>query len=665
MATRTLSHRLSFAIALLCAGTLRGQAPTPPDLTQASLEDLMDIKVTSVSKKEQKLSTAGAAVFVITQEDIRRSGATNIPDVLRMAPGVNVAQINASTWAISIRGFADIYADKVLVLIDGRTVYDPTSSGVNWDQQDVPLEDIERVEVIRGPGGTVWGSNAVNGVINITTKSSKATQGGLISATAGTQTVAQGLVQYGGTIGDKGAYRAFAHYFDNDSSTFANGAPSADSWGMLHGGFRSDWQLGSRDTLTVQGDLLRSRLGEITKDSSGVTQESSGHVDSGDILSRWNHTFSDRSATSLQVYYDHGNRDLLPYGVDQFRDTIDVDFNHHIAVSSWNDIVWGAGFRSTSDQITPGKTVSFIPSHQRDNLFSAFLQDQIRLTSTLSLTLGSKFEDNPFTGYEDEPSGQLVWQVKPEHTVWFSAGKAVRQPSRADEALQVGLASIPLSGGATGILTLFGSRTIAVEQLRDFEAGYRTQVSKHISLDLTAFLSHYRDLRTQEPGAPYFVTSPAPHLVIPLTFDDLAHGSDYGGEASATWMATSHWKMVAAYSQLRMNILRDPNSLDTTVQQLAGLSPAHQFQIRSLVNPRPRWEWDSSLAYTGRLTTTNVPGVARLDTRIGWHATESLEFSLVGQNLLSPGHIEYIGTNEPTISSLVRRNVFGKITWRF
>jgi iron complex outermembrane receptor protein len=325
-------------------------------------------------------------------------------------------------------------------------------------------------------------------------------------------------------------------------------------------------------------------------------------------------------------------------------------------------VVWGGDFRSTGDHILPSNPVVFTPSSQRDNLYSGFIQDQIALTSTLSVTVGWKVEHNAMTGYEGEPSAQLVWQVRPEHSIWLAASKAIRQPSRADEGLDVGVTTLPLGGGATGVLTVLGTPNIEAEELRDYEAGYRALVTKHLSMDVSGFVSFYRRLRTQEPGMPYLDTNNS--FVIPLYFANMAHAQDAGGEASVTWTPTSRWKMIAGYSQLHMNVTRDPSSLDTTVEQTPGYSPSHQFQIRSQWNPRPRWEWDSSFAYTGRLTTPNISGIPRLDTRIGWHPTESLEFSLVGQNLLSPGRIEFIGT-EGQMSTLVQRNVFAKVTWHF
>ena len=322
----TLLTRLGVSIVfgLLVPIAGRGQI-APRDLTQASLEDLMNLQVTSVSKKEQKLSKAGAAVYVITQEDVRRSGATNIPDLLRMVPGVDVARLDANRWAVSIRGFNYIYADKVLVLIDGRTVYLDSASNVFWDQQDVPLEDIDHIEVIRGPGGTVWGANAVNGVINIITKNAKATQGGLVTAGSGSEETAEGLVQYGGKIGSKGAYRAFGRYFNINNTLAPGGQNAADGWHISHGGFRSDWDLSRKDSLTVQGDLYGSEAGQtITTVFSNALPRQGTLNDplsnaTGNILGRWNHTLTNGSDTSLQVFYDFNHRAANAF--DYFVDT--------------------------------------------------------------------------------------------------------------------------------------------------------------------------------------------------------------------------------------------------------------------------------------------------------------------------------------------------------
>src|SRR5271165_832641 len=399
------------AIAFLSG--LSGLAQQPKDLSQASLEDLMNIQVTSVSKKEQSLSKAGAAVFVITQEDIRRSGATNIPDLLRMVPGVNVARMSANTWAISIRGFNDSFADKVLVLIDGRSVYNPITSGVSWDQQDVPLEDIERIEVIRGPGGTVWGANAVNGVINIISKHSKATQGGLVVAGTGSGQSADGLVQYGGSAGGDGSYRVFGRYFRDDSAALANGIHGDDGWHGSHAGFRSDWDLSGHDTLMVQGDYFGTSEGQtlttlISNQLPNLyTFNDKIAVETHDVLGKWTHGFSNGSEATLQLYYDHVRRN--GEGAVEFLDTGDLDFQYHFRIGSRQDVVAGVGYRLNDQGLRPGYTISFDSGHRVDNLFNTFVQDEIRLAGSLALTVGSKLEHNSYTGFEYELSAQLVW----------------------------------------------------------------------------------------------------------------------------------------------------------------------------------------------------------------------------------------------------------------
>ncbi|MGD1091682.1 MAG: TonB-dependent receptor [Bryobacteraceae bacterium] len=454
--TATGAHRCMCVLfaAVWLAIPVFAQTPTAADLTQESLEDLMNVQVTSVSKREQKLSRTGAAIFVLTQEDIHRSGMMNIPDLLRMVPGVNVARIDANTWAISIRGFDTRYSDKVLVLIDGRSVYMPSFSGVYWDQLDVPLENIERFEVIRGPGGTVWGTNAMNGVINIITKRSQDTQSGLITAGTGSEENVEGLAQYGGKIGDSGTYRVFGRYFNIETSTLPNGGDAADAWHGEHGGFRSDWTLSPQDSLTVQGDWFETREGQtLTTVLSNnlptiATFNDPIKVDSENIVGRWDHALQNGSDISLQVYYDHLNR--VDEAITEISDNIDASFQHHLEVGSKHNIVWGFDFRQTRDNLTPGYDVTWSKAQRTDNLYSTFVQDEIRLTKSLSFTIGSKFEHNAYTGFEMEPSAQLVWTPTGHQTVWISAGQAIRQPSRQDAQIEYDVTTFPLDEAASG-----------------------------------------------------------------------------------------------------------------------------------------------------------------------------------------------------------------------
>jgi iron complex outermembrane recepter protein len=647
----------------LCAATI-SSAQTARDLTQSSLEDLMNMQVTSVSKKEQKLSKTGAAVHVITQEDIRRSGATNIPDLLRTVPGVDVARIDANSWAISIRGFNDRYANKVLVLIDGRSVYSPTFSGVFWEGQDVPLEDIERIEVVRGPGGTVWGANAVNGVINIITKSAKDTLGGIITAGTGSETTADGLVQYGGSLGHKGTYRVFGKYSNVEPSVLANGREAADGWRTPHGGFRSDWDLSPRDTLTVHGDVLRTTEGQTitTLFSKALplvrTFNDPLNLTAGNVLGRWNHTLANGSDLSLQVYDDYSNH--FEQGFTDVQNTVDLDLQHHLAVGSRQDIVWGLGTRVIDSHYGSGYSITIAPHQRLDKLFSTFLQDEVRLGNTLWLTVGSKFEHNDFSGSEIEPSVQLVWVPARQQTLWVSASRAIRQPSALDDGLQADVAIVP-AGASFGVVSLRGDPNLNAEEVRDFEAGYRTQLNKRLSLDVAGFGSLYRNVRTVQPETPYFTMLPGPpHLVVPERFANGTPIYTYGVEFSATWTVTSRWRIGPGYSFFQMAV-RDPATQSTP----AGSSPKHQVQFESRLDLRHNLEWDNTVMFVSRLAAGNIPSYTRADSRFGWRAGENLEFSVVGQNLLGPRHVEFSDAGYPVHNTLVERSVFGKVTWRF
>jgi iron complex outermembrane receptor protein len=649
---------------LILSKSLLGQTPST-DLSQASLEDLMNIQVTSVSKKEQKLSKTGAAIFVITQEDIRRSGATNIPDLLRLAPGVDVARVDANRWAISIRGFSDQHANKVLVLIDGRSVYSPSFSGVFWDMVDVPLEDIERIEVIRGPGGTVWGANAVNGVINIITKSAGATPGGLISAGTGSEDRADTLVQYGGQIGQNGDYRVFGRFFDVGNSVFPSGQQAADGWLAGHAGFRSDWNLSQRDTLTVQGDFLKTDESQtITTLLSNALPLAETFNDpvtatAGNVLARWTHTLANGSQMSLQVYDDYSRH--FEQGFLDAQNTVDLDFQHHLALGLRNDIVWGLGARVIASDYGQGYDFTIVPNHRLDRLVSGFLQDELKLTNSLSLTMGSKFEHNDFTGFEFEPSVQLVWSPTERQTLWASAARAIREPSPIDDGLQDDAATFPI-GPTFGVVRILGNPEMKAEELRDFEVGYRVLANKRVSLDATGFASLYPNLETFAAQTPYFTAQQGvPYLVLPELFVNGGRAHTYGGEFFANWTVTNHWRISPGYSYFLMHLAGD----SANINPQPGASPNHQFQVRSLLDLPHHLEWDNTVGYVSKLAAGDIPAYARLDSRLGWRVGESVEFSIVGQNLLTPRHAESSGGTYPTNYTLVERSVFGKVTWRF
>jgi len=625
------------------------------------------MQVTSVSKKEQSLSKAGAAVYVITQEDIRRSGMMNIPDLLRMAPGVDVARLDSNAWAISIRGFNDRYSNKVLVLIDGRSVYSEVFSGVYWDQQNVPLEDIDRIEVIRGPGGTVWGANAVNGVINIITKNSRDTQGGLVTAETGSEENLEGLVQYGGKIG-KGTYRTFGNYFNIEPSRLRGGGEGADGWHGSHGGFRADWNLSARDTLTVEGDLLQTAEGQTLTSvlanqlPLAPTFNDRTRVGAGNLQGQYSHTFSDGSELSVLTYYDRFQRHDEG---DSMVENANVDLDYHFRLGSRNDLVAGAGYRLTASNYKGLYDAYFFPDHRADNLFSLFLQDEIALTHNLTLTLGTKLEHNVFTGFEYQPSAQLVWTPKDRQNVWLSAARAIRQPSALDETVQIAASVVPLQNGNFGVVELSGNPQLNAEKLIDYELGYRSQLNRRMSFDVATFLSNYSDLRTTEPGAPFFTSDPEPpHLVLPAMWGNFARARNYGVELFGSWNVTNWWRLSPGFSFLHMNVQPLASSGDATVGATSGYSPKHQAQLRSSVKLSHRLEWDTSAYIVGVLGNGPVPAYTRLDTHLGWTAGESVYFSVSGQNLLTPLHVEFVNGYQVNPTQ-IERSVVGKITWRF
>ena len=658
----------------LCSFLVLGMPPqtwAQTDLSQASLEQLMSIEVTSVSKKEQKLSRVAAAISVITQEDIRRSGARNIPDLLRMVPGMDVAQVDANTWAVSARGFNDLYANKLLVMIDGRSVYDPAFGGVLWDLQDVPLEDIDRIEVIRGPGATIWGANAMNGVINIILKRAKSTQGSLLKAGSGSSTTAQGVVQYGGKLRGHGFFRAFGKYSNDSSLTFPSGDRAADGWHMSHGGFRSDWDLTGKDSLTVEGDFYNSDEGEtLTTFLSltppfGATFNERIFARGGNILGRWDHRFSDRSETALQMYYDGGRRQQ--YGLHEGRDTLDFDFKHHLAVGSRQDLVWGFGYRRDSFYVRPGYSISMIPPASDDQLLNSFVQDEVRLSDSLWLTLGSKFEHNSYTGFEYEPGIRLLWSPSNRQAAWAAVSRAIRQPTLEDVAVRYNAAAFPGPDGLVSLVSVFGNAEVKSEELLAYEAGYRAQASRRISADVSAFYNIYDHLRTFEPAEPFLESSPSPlHLVIPHVTMNKMHGNTYGVEVSSSLSLSRWWQVSPGYAWLKMNLHAEPGSLDTNSPLAVGNSPRHQFQIRSSIDLPQHFEFDSGLYYVGRLSALDVSNHARVDARLGWRPGRSWELSVVGQNLLEPRHLEFFyNSDTPVQSTEIQRSVFGEIRWWF
>ena len=634
----------------------------------------MNIQVTSVSKTEQKLSQAAAAIFVITQEDIRRSGAMNIPDLLRMVPGMDVSQISANDWAVSARGFNQQFSNKLLVLIDGRAVYTPLLGGVNWDTQDVPLEDIDRIEVIRGPGATLWGANAVNGVINVVTKKAADTQGGLVTAAGGKQGQAQSTAQYGGAIKDKTNYRVFAKYLNYGSLPAVGGGSGQDNWNLLHGGFRADSKISSSDSLTVQGNLFTGQEGATIIHLFSVDPPVIGNLNAnnqlsgGNVLGRWDHIFSSRSDTTFQFYFDNYKR-TGPESRET-RNTIDFDFNHHFVWGSRQDVVWGAGYRRTWDQDLGTIDQAFDPPDTDLRLFTFFVQDTIALRhDRLFLTAGTKVEDSYFTGFGVEPSVRLAWTPSKWMTLWSAVSRAERTPTQRDTGLNASLAAFPDPlGSRTPVeVILFGNPEVQSEHVLAYEAGFRAQPNGRISVDVSTFFNRYDHLVSLEPGAKVFQPTPAPaRFVIPITFANLMYGTTEGGEISANLKLTDRWTLSPGYAFLEMHLHTKPSSQDaSSVAEFEGSSPQHQAQLRSHVDLSHGLSWDASAYFVSALPIQGVASYTRIDTQLKWKFAERADFSVVGQNLLRDHHLESLDALTLVNSSLIKRSAYAKFTWRF
>jgi iron complex outermembrane receptor protein len=659
-------------IALYLLPVCSGQTP---DLTQKSLEDLMNIEVTSVSKKEQKTSQAAAAIFVISHEDIVHSGALNIPDLLRMVPGLDVAQIDAGKWAISARGFNGQYSNKLLVLIDGRTVYSPIFAGVFWDSQNVPLDSIARIEVIRGPGAAIWGSNAVNGVINIITQSAGDTQGGYIGAGAGNASTGPETIRYGGKARNLGAYRASAEGFHLNALPTLAGLDGHDDWRLVHGGFRTDTTISAKDSLTTEGEIYQGNAGEIAffpvslLPPENATAALRDRYSGGNLLTRWNRTFSPGSETSLQVYFDRTARSDSTYNLGQ--NTFDIDFQDHILWGARQDIVWGFGYRLSSDEMSPTFRISVTPASRRTQLFSSFVQDEITVRpDRFYLSLGARLEHNDYTGFDLQPTARMVWTPDSKNSVWGAVSSADRTPARTDTDFRVNFEVLPGSpetGNLPMLVSLFGNPNQKNEQLTAFETGYRTALTSRFSLDSTVFYNHYHDLVSVEPGATRIETNPAPvHLLIPESFGNGLFGETHGIEAFADWKMASFWTLSPGYTFFSMHLHPFAGSQDvTSAPGTEGGTPDHQAQLRSSVILPRNLQWNASAYFVNRLPAQSIPSYTRLDTGLTWHAGERVSLSVVGQNLLRDLHPEYSGPDSTVQSGLMRRAAFAKITWSF
>ena len=626
----------------------RGE-PATDSLADLSLEDLVNVKVTSVSKQEEKLNDAAAAIFVLSNGDIRRSGATTVPDALRLVPGLQVAAVDSRSAAVSARGFNLQFGSKLLVMIDGRVVYSPLFSGVYWDAQQVMLDDVDRIEVIRGPGATVWGANAVNGVINILSKSARETQGGLIYGGGGDVHLALGGARYGDKISEDTYYRVYGIYQLNDNYRQMNGPSANDGWDLGKGGFRVDHYTPNDGQLTWQGDAYAGNLADHAGDLNGCN-----------TLGRWTQRISDRSSYEVQAFLDHTFRDDTLAEISL--DTADLTFQHTFGLGERNDVIWGLGYRFTNTRLEKTNTpaVTFLEKDIALNLFSAFIQDEFQIIpDQLTFTLGTKVEHNDFTGIEIQPSARLMFKPTENQTVWAAVSRAVRTPSQV-EGREFGSLALgtPVVGPDGGLYTptLFGNPDIKSEVLWAYELGYRIQPTHRISVDVAAFYNDYSRLVGYQPTS-FIPGAPAGTLVLDQV--NTLRGETYGGEAVVTVAATDAWRLSASYSLLMMHLQGEPAS---DVESFELNAPTHQVVLRSSYDFTRHTSLDAQLRYVDNVQA--VAAYVTADVRLAYRPTANLEFSLVGQNLLDDRHPEQVSTiGLPTTE--VPRGFYGKVTWQF
>jgi iron complex outermembrane receptor protein len=640
------------------------------DLENFTLEQLVNVQVTSVSKKETDLFTSPAAVYVISQEDIRRSGMTTIPDLLRMVPGLEVAQINGNQWEITSRGFNGQAADLLLVMIDGRTVYSPMYGGVFWNAQFVPLDEIDRIEVIRGPGATLWGVNAVNGVINIITKKSKDTQGGLVTVTFGTIDQPGTTVRYGGQLTTNLFYRGYVEYFNRAALENSFGQDTADTWNSISGGSRVDWNASADDQFTLQGDYYSNNAGETVDEATYATPFVNqvnlvDHDYGGDVLGHWTHDFSDTSQLNLQLYYDHSDEGIA--GIIAKNDTYDFDLQHRFSLPGRQDIVWGAGFRYLADDTSPLYALNgFSPAAITHRIFNTFVQDEITVVEDrLHLTLGSKLEHNDITGFVVEPSGRLAWTPTKNQTLWAAVSRAASIPSDDQLDLQKGYQVSQPAGSPFPVLVLInGNHNLNAQELTAFELGYRIKPVDSLSFDVATFYNLYDSLITIStvPGTPYFSATPEPHIVAPLTFQNNNEDAQtYGAEISSEWSVTDYWRWVGSYTFLQEKLSPQP---------AYNNDPQNQFQIRTYLDLPHHVELNGALFYVDSInaqfssTVLQVPSYFRLDLGVTWRPFKSLELGVFGENLAEARHLE-INSGTTTVLTEIPRSVMGRITWSF
>jgi iron complex outermembrane receptor protein len=627
---------LALVIMVVLAGEVLAQTPRSgqlDELKQLSIEELADTDVTSASRRTERLADVAAAITVITGEDLRRMGTMNLAQALRLAGHAHVSQISGPQYGIAARGFSISTANKMLVLIDGRTVYSPVFGGVFWETQDVVIPDVDRIEVTRGPGGSVWGANAVNGVINVITKRATETKGTFVNVSAGSSVLGPYAVRHGGRLGGAGAYRAYAKVRFEDSHQLLSGADANDDFDFGQVGFRIDSDPSRRSQLVLQGDAYTGATGQLSA--------SEANMSGGNLLGRW--TMAGAShATVIQMFVDHTYR-RVPNQYRGVLNTIDVDAQHH-----WNtgrhNIVFGSGYRRyDGDDFGDGPGFFFDPRERTSHRVNIFGQDEIRVARGFFVTFGSKFERNEFTGFEIQPTLRARWSV-PRRSIWGAVSRAVRVPTRFDTDLRF---RFP---GSTALL-LTGSPAFESENVIAYEAGFREQIHERVSVDIATYVNRYDDLRSQEtrPGQP-------------ITLANMMNALTRGVETTVSAQLLPRWQVHASHAYNWKELTFDPGSTDATLGTSEGNDPRHIFKLRSYTTVSDRIEVDGFFRYVSQLPQPVVDAYMELDLRVGYRVRPGWDLSLIGTNLLHDRHLEFRAGTAP---ETYERSVALRSAWRF
>ena len=655
----------------LQAATNTMDSDTTEGLKKLTLEQLSQIEVTTPSKEPERAFQSPLAIYVITGDDILRSGATSIPEALRLAPGVTVERIDSGRWSIGIRGFGSRLDRSVLVLIDGREVYTTLFAGTYWEAQDTDMFDIDRIEVIRGPGGVIWGPNAVDGVINVITKGSKDSQGLLVSLAGGDINLGGATLRYGGLVGGNFTYRVYGKAVA-DAHEYHSNTNNYDAWRTAQTGFRMEWAQNNASTFTFQGDGYVEKVGEgaqAVNYTAPYLQNLYGYeyLSGLNLQGKWQRTFSAGNDVQVQAYVDRTNHREL--NLADYRTTYDLDYLQRVKPDARQQISFGAGARAISiyDPII-FSGLTFTPIHRTDQLYTGFFQDEIALVPEhLTLTLGTKLLHTNFTTFEPEPSARLAWTPTSNQTVWAAYTHAVRTPSDAEENFTLSGYLGPTPFGLQAFAAFLPNPNFAPEQLNGYELGYRRLVSKSVLVDIAGFLNHYHDLFDEEIITDAFSLSDTPvplHLLLPAQFRNGLLGHTAGVEIAPEWRPAKFWRLRGSYSYLDLVLGMAPSSklALSTIPSIDGGSPKHQVTASTAFDLGKKLQFDFSYRYITALGGLGIPAYSSADARLAWQVWPGLQLALTGQNLLQAHHVEYSADDGPNVA--IKRSAYLQLTWR-